>query len=240
MENLDMENRALSVADIALTDLDGEPRVRDVDLAERLGFDRPRDIRKLIERNRAEIEAFGTCATVALVIKGERGSTPATEYWLCEEQALLVAVLSKAPQAPAVRHMLIRVFTAYRRGKLAPVGGDVGMMLSLQAMIDRRVDEALTLRLSRGAVLRPGKTAGALWREFGFPAIKGVSHWFGNRLEIAGCAIEGRGELGVTVSRLFDPDKARRWLNNGGRFLVEQKISERRGQGKLHLVGSAE
>lgn len=120
-----------------------------------------------------------------------------------------------------------------------PPGGDIGTMLSLQAMIDRRVDEALTLRLSRGAVLRPGKTAGALWREFGFPAIKGVSHWFGNRLEIAGCSIEGRGELGLTISRLFDPDKARLWINNGGRFLVEQKIAERRGQGKLHLVGAA-
>ena len=40
------------------------------------------------------------------------------EYWLNEEQALLVAVLSKAPNAPAVRAMLIRVFVAYRRGRL--------------------------------------------------------------------------------------------------------------------------
>ena len=34
-----------------LTVISGEPRVYDIHLAERLGFERPRDIRKLIKRN---------------------------------------------------------------------------------------------------------------------------------------------------------------------------------------------
>lgn len=110
-------------ATVEIFPVEGEPRVRDIDLAQRLGFDRPRDIRKLIERNRAELESFGTCATVARVVKGARGSTEATEYWLNEEQGLLVATLSKTDLAAAVRAMLIKVFVAYRRGHLAPTSG---------------------------------------------------------------------------------------------------------------------
>ena len=46
---------------------DGEIRVRDIDLAERLGYERPRDIRKLIERmsETGELSAFQRRATVA-------------------------------------------------------------------------------------------------------------------------------------------------------------------------------
>ena len=52
------------------------------------------------------------------------------------------------------------------------------------------------------------------------------------------CEIEGggRGELGLSTARLFDPDKATAWLKNGGRLMVERKIAERGGQGVLRLV----
>lgn len=106
-----------ALPDIILSEIDGEPRARDLDIAERLGFDRLRDIRKLIERNLPEIESFGVCATVART-PDERGGRPATEYWLTEEQALLVASRSDADNAPAVRRMLIKVFVAWRRGHL--------------------------------------------------------------------------------------------------------------------------
>lgn len=122
------------VAEVVLQHLGGEPRVRDLDLAERLGFDRPRDIRKLIERNMAEIEAMGICATVAQNHGGGRGR-PSTEYHLNEEQALLVATLSSAPQAAAVRAMLIRVFVAYRRGQIAPPALDVEALARLMGEV---------------------------------------------------------------------------------------------------------
>lgn len=101
-------------SEIALREMDGEPRVRDVDLAEKLGFDRPRKIRELIERNMAEVEMFGSSAPRRGAYRGKAF----TEYFLNEEQALLVSVLSNAPNAAAVRAMLIRVFVAYRRGQL--------------------------------------------------------------------------------------------------------------------------
>jgi hypothetical protein len=113
----------------AVQPIDGEPRVRDIDLAERLGFDRPRDIRKLIERNLPEVETFGLARRRGASIKSGKGRvSDVVEFWLNEEQALLVATLSQAERAPAVRAMLIRVFVAYRRGQLpampAPRLGD--------------------------------------------------------------------------------------------------------------------
>jgi hypothetical protein len=91
---------------------------------------------------------------------------------------------------------------------------------------------------SQTLLIRRGKTAGSLWREFGFPPVKGIAVWFGNRLRDLGCAMEhsARAEMGTTTARLFDPDKARAWVENGGRFVIDKRIAERRGQGVLNLV----
>jgi hypothetical protein len=53
-----------------LTVISGEPRVRDFDLAEKLGFERPRKIRDLIKRNEAKLLTFGGCPTVGRVVEG--------------------------------------------------------------------------------------------------------------------------------------------------------------------------
>ena len=108
-----------SVPEIGLTDISGEPRARDIDLAERLGFERPRKIREIIERNLAEIETLGSSPRRGAMIQVGKGAERAVEeYWLNEEQALLVSVLSKAQNAPVVRAMLIKTFVAWRRGHL--------------------------------------------------------------------------------------------------------------------------
>lgn len=147
------------VANIGLTEFEGDVRARDLDIAERLGFGRPRDIRKIIDRHAGELEAFGTCATVARVIKGRRGSTTSTEYWLNEEQALLVSILSEAPNAPAVRAMLIKVFVAWRRGALPPtaafpadIAEKIDRMFGIERMLSHKVTEiekALPAMISR-------------------------------------------------------------------------------------------
>lgn len=59
---------------------DGVRRWRDVDFAEWLGLEQPRNIRQLIEANRAELEEHGKLHTVRAV-SGERGPA-AIEYWL--------------------------------------------------------------------------------------------------------------------------------------------------------------
>ncbi|AWJ82666.1 hypothetical protein TSH58p_17675 [Azospirillum sp. TSH58] len=122
-----------------LNDQDGEPRVSDLVLAERLGFDKPHNIRKLIERNRAELETYGALVEATGVFStvektsGEvsdrqsetpnRGGRPGKAYYLNEGQALVICALSRTPQAALVRRQIIEVFLAYRRGKLASPEG---------------------------------------------------------------------------------------------------------------------
>jgi hypothetical protein len=98
--------------------IDGEPRVLDLTLAERLQFARPRSIRRLIERNTAELESYGPIATRRSAYHKELFD----EFWLNEGQALLVCLLSRTDKAAEVRHALIQVFTAWRRGQLVPSG----------------------------------------------------------------------------------------------------------------------
>lgn len=83
-------------------------------------------------------------------------------------------------------------------------------------------------------VYRPGKTAGAILRAAGFTNCPTrLALWFGNRLEAAGCRVEGKIDTGTGRARLFDPDKAETYLKNGGAAAVEKKMAERRGQGIL-------
>ncbi|GEL44189.1 hypothetical protein MEX01_47800 [Methylorubrum extorquens] len=231
-----------TLPEILVVEREGEPRARDIDIAERLGLARPRNIRKLIENNRAELEAFGP---IPLLREAKAGKgRPEEVYLLNEEQSLLVATLSSAPNAPAVRAMLIRTFVAWRRGHLdAPafdmraVGGMVKGILARQ--LAEVIPSMIVAELStRTMMIRRGKTAGQIWKEHGFPPIR-LGGWFSNRLRAMKCEIEGGGcgELGLSTARLYDPDKADAWLRNGGRMMVERKIAERKGQGALRLVG---
>lgn len=49
----------VTIADLSTT-IGDEPRIRDCVLAERLGFEQPRQIRELIERNLEEIKSYGS------------------------------------------------------------------------------------------------------------------------------------------------------------------------------------
>ncbi|MFG1304185.1 KilA-N domain-containing protein [Xanthobacter autotrophicus] len=85
---------------------------------------------------------------------------------------------------------------------------------------------------------RAGKTAGEILASAGvFNPPKNVAQWVGNRLEKAGCRVHGMSTSGLSSARLFDPDLAATWLKAGGLAEVTAKISERRGQGVLPLLG---
>lgn len=96
---------------LVVSEIEGEPRVLDTALAEQLGFERPRAIRQLIERNEEELQAYGPLATR----HGESRGQDFTSYYLNREQALLICILSKTPKAKEVRAEVIRVFTAWTR-----------------------------------------------------------------------------------------------------------------------------
>ncbi|MFO1150964.1 MAG: hypothetical protein U1E62_21525 [Alsobacter sp.] len=104
-----------SIPSLMLIDHEGEPRVLDLQLAEALGLGRPRVIRELIARNKAELGRYGpTPCRTAMVRIGSGAQREVQEYLLNEPQALLLAVKSLTPQAADVREMLIRVFMEWR------------------------------------------------------------------------------------------------------------------------------
>lgn len=107
---------ALAVAD--LRPVMGEPRVLDVRIGERLGMAQPRDIRRVIRDNEAEMARYGSiCAQRAQ--NGRRGR-PLTAYHLTEGQALLLVMFSRTARAADVRQEVIEAFMAWRRGESAP------------------------------------------------------------------------------------------------------------------------
>lgn len=236
---------AASLQEIAIVEHEGQPLARDVDVGERLGLQRPRVIRELIERNRGELEGFGPLA----VRHGKSRGQEFAEFLLNEEQALLVATLSSAPNAPAVRAMLIRTFVAWRRGHLdLPAAIDMkavgGMMKGILA---KQLGELLPMMVreqvaeQQHSVVR-GVSAGQVLAMAGLGArkgLRGMAPWVSHRLRRFHAqqgAVVRMASLGSSQAYVFDPLIARQWLDDGGRAEIEQKAAEKRGQGKLRLV----
>jgi hypothetical protein len=112
-----------------------EPRVRDIEIADRLGYSHVKKLRELIEEHSTELSAYGEVewrvqnALESVTSgddaakngfnpqKGEKGQKqgrPAGAYYLNEEQALLLSMFSGAPRAPEVRRALIAAFKAVK------------------------------------------------------------------------------------------------------------------------------
>jgi len=99
-----------------LTVISGEPRVYDLHLAERLGFERPRNIRNLIKRNEAKLLSFGICSTVKQIHDG--AGRPTDEYYLNQKQSIFICMKSETDKAFDVQAEIVRVFDAYLNGDL--------------------------------------------------------------------------------------------------------------------------
>lgn len=95
------------------------PLANDIDIAQWLGYDRPRNIRKLIVRL-SQTGSLGKvfCSTVEQKGRGR----PSVEFFLTEAQALMVAARSDTPRATEVLQTIIDVFLKATRGSpVAPV-----------------------------------------------------------------------------------------------------------------------
>ena len=95
-----------------MREVDGAPRILDLDLAERLGFANPIDIRKLVRRHKAALAALGTVATMATVKRGQK----AGEFYLNRRQAIFVTAKSETVAATEITVEIVRKFDAYERG----------------------------------------------------------------------------------------------------------------------------
>jgi hypothetical protein len=84
---------------------------RDTEIAKWLKFERLEKIRDIIRRNAKELNDYGVL-TAKVETSGPTGGRPATVYYLNKDQALIVAMLSRAPGAAEVRKLLTRAFDA--------------------------------------------------------------------------------------------------------------------------------
>jgi hypothetical protein len=145
---------ALAITD--LHELDGEARVRDLDLAERLGYERPRKLRDLIRRNEVELARYGVVPTIREVrgVSPRVGAKPAggrpTECFLLNEpQALLVVMRADTAAAADVRQQVIEVFMAWRQGRLSPQAGPVDPLAAQLAALRHELEQ---MRIDTGRV----------------------------------------------------------------------------------------
>lgn len=148
--------RELSVGSWGLTvwvSKEEEPTIRDLDLAERLGYSRPRKIRELIEKliERGQLTSVKWRPTVGrqTVGRGRGGEREyeANEYHLTEGQALKVIARSETEVADAILDEMIRVFMLARRG-LFPGRAE------LEARV-AKLERALAIQPPPGVFYRP-------------------------------------------------------------------------------------
>lgn len=83
---------------------------------------RPTNLRSVITEHRGNLEEFGAVHSArALVERPQGGTIETTAYYLNEEQALYICALSRTEAGHRVRTLLIKTFSAVRRGDLVPV-----------------------------------------------------------------------------------------------------------------------
>jgi hypothetical protein len=106
----------LTIHDLKVVSGDREPRLRDLRLSGRLGYDvkNSHRFRYLLDRHEDEFLDYGALTRIESKSTGGR---PAIERWLNESQAILACFLSRAPNARPIRKEVIDTFLAYRRGE---------------------------------------------------------------------------------------------------------------------------
>jgi len=123
----------------------GEVRVLDLTLAERLGYERPRAIRDLIKRHRAELEGMGSLPHRA-ANPGPKGGRPTAAFYVNEAQALFILAKSETARANIELAYVAEVFTEYRRGNLVAKDAEAQAALDAaeaarQAKLAKHIEE---------------------------------------------------------------------------------------------------
>ena len=99
-----------------VSDDDDEPRVRDIDLAVRLGMKNPRKIRDLIRQHREKLNEFN--CVLERTHSHPSNNTTFIEFYLDRKQATFLAIRSNTPVSDDVAMELVEVYEAWRRGTL--------------------------------------------------------------------------------------------------------------------------
>jgi hypothetical protein len=118
------KNNVIKIDNWGLTKIeaDSERRVLDVELGERLGLEKPRNIRLLIKKFSADLEQFGPLPMRPVEMRIEkRGAIHGFEsrkvnaYYLNRDQALFIATKSETERANEITVSLIKAFRELER-----------------------------------------------------------------------------------------------------------------------------
>ena len=112
-------NQSLTINDLQV--IEDEPRIKDIVLGERLGFNRAVKIKDIIKRNIQELQGFGAFPQIGETMKVGCVNRKIMTYYLNEAQALLLCMFSRTAKAAQVRKELIDVYMTYRTRGLAKV-----------------------------------------------------------------------------------------------------------------------
>lgn len=128
--------------DLVPTMRDGELRIRDEDLATRLGYGRPREIRPLIARHRAALSSLGILSSAGEIVgKGQ----VANVYYLNRRQAIYLTAKSETPEATAITIEIVRKFDAYENGAAQPAI-DLNDPVALRGLLLAHAEQNIALR----------------------------------------------------------------------------------------------
>jgi len=112
-------------APITVADLnpkhDGDPRIQDLRLAERLEFERARNIRHTIKANLKELKAFGEVPLIRQRNPSRKGGGAVQAYWLNRKQALFIIAKSNTERAALILMEMVEVFDHYLEGETVHV-----------------------------------------------------------------------------------------------------------------------
>ena len=140
----------LTVTELPLYQVEGELRIHDLDLAKRLGFERPVKIRELIARNAEKLKQFSILPTVGKIHEG--AGRPTQEYYLNQKQAVFVCMKSETDRAFDVQADIVRVYDAHLKGQAQQLPDFNDPIAMARAWADSRERELLAEAKSRALV----------------------------------------------------------------------------------------
>lgn len=119
---------------------EGEFLIRDLDLGRVLGYRHPRDFRRLIQKKMGTFPENQTTRSLsASWISGNGTEREGTQYLLTEEQAYLVILHCRLPNADAFKALVAKIFTKWRQGKL--VSTDAETTIEIQDAVEQFIEE---------------------------------------------------------------------------------------------------
>lgn len=226
---------------LALTDLttfdDEEPRIRDLLLAERLGFERSTSVRVLIRNHAEDLRRYGALHQS----NAKTGGRPGQEYYLNEGQALRLCTLSRTDRAAEITHQVITVYQAYRKGQLQPAGFNLeNLVEAVAARLERTIENRVQARIEQDPRVAVGAFRQTLqllidWGITEPKGRRGMSRSVGVLLRryCIRRANEGMGSMprldphAMREVWLYPIDTANQWYVTEGKGWIDNRLAER-------------